>query len=73
VWLDMQAPEHNFGFGSDPCAFDGIPLTSFWLSSFSVSWYVVGSSIPATCGTRAPFVGVYERVLVGVGCSSHRG
>jgi hypothetical protein len=40
-----------------------------WLSSFSVSRYVVGSSVPAARGTRAPFVGVYGRVLIGVGCS----
>jgi hypothetical protein len=44
-------------------------LTFFWLSSFSVSRYVVGSSIPAIRGTRAPFVGVYERVAIGVSCS----
>jgi hypothetical protein len=55
----MQAPEPDFGFGSNPCAFDGMPLAFFWLSSFSVSRCVVGSSIPATRGTRrAPFVGV---------------
>jgi hypothetical protein len=74
----MQLPEPNLGPGSDPCAFDGVLLTLFWLSSFSVSRYVVGSSIPATRGTRAPFVGVYERVAIGVSCSlrsltSHRG
>jgi hypothetical protein len=63
----MQAPEPNFGFGSDPCAFDGVLLTFFWLSSFSVSRYVVGSSIPATRGTRAPFVGVFERVAIAIG------
>jgi hypothetical protein len=63
----------NFGFGSDdPCAFDGMLLAFFWLSSFSVRRHGVGSSIPAPTarGTRSPFVGVYdERVLIGVSCS----
>jgi hypothetical protein len=65
----MQLPEPNVGPRSDPCAFVGMLLTFFWLSSLSVSRYVVGYSIPATRGTRAPFVGVYQRVLIGVGCS----
>jgi hypothetical protein len=65
----MQLPEPNFSPGSDPCAFDGMLLTVFWLSLFSVSRYVVGSSIPATRGTRAIFVGVYEQVAIGVSCS----
>jgi hypothetical protein len=66
----MQLPEPNVGPRSDPCAFVGMLLTFFWLSSFSVSRYVVGYSIPATRGsTCAPFVGVYQRVLIGVGCS----
>jgi hypothetical protein len=71
VWLDMQLqlPEPNPWLRRDPCAFVGMLLAFFWLSSFSVSRYVVGSSIPATRGTRAPFGGVYQRVLIGVGCS----
>jgi hypothetical protein len=58
----MQAPEPNVWFGSDPCAFDGVLLTFFWFSSFSVSRYVVESSTPAIRGTRAPFVGVNWRL-----------
>ena len=35
MWLDMQAPEPNVSPVSDPCAFDGMLLAFFWVSSFS--------------------------------------
>jgi hypothetical protein len=65
MWHDRQTPEPNFGFDSGPCVFVGMLLTAFWLSSFSVSRCVVGSSIPAT--TR--FVGPRKLPRQLMGCS----